>query len=207
MTLSEQLASGAAQLGLSLPHQSQNKLLEFLTLLEKWNRVYNLTSVREPSQMVSQHLLDCLAIVPHVTASSILDLGSGAGLPGIPLALALPQVQLTLLDSNQKKAAFIRQAVIELGVDNASVECARAQDWRPARRYDLIVSRAFSDLAEFVELAGPLLGPDGALAAMKGAYPREELGRVPPGFQLRAVHRLSVPGLAAERHLVMIERG
>ena len=206
MTLSEQLASGAAQLGLSLPHQSQNKLLEFLTLLEKWNRVYSLTSVREPAQMVSQHLLDCLAIVPHVSASSALDLGSGAGLPGIPLALALPNVQVTLLDSNQKKAAFIRQAVIELGIDNASVACSRVQGWQPGRLYDLIVSRAFSDLGEFVGVAGHLLGPDGALAAMKGAYPEEELGHVPPGFRLRAVHRLAVPGLAAERHLVMIER-
>ena len=207
MNLAEQLAIGAAQLGLSLSQETVKKLLDFLALLEKWNRVYNLTAVREPAQMVSQHLLDCLAIVPHVNASNILDVGSGAGLPGIPLAFALPKAQLTLLESSQKKAAFIRQAVIELGIDNATVECSRVQEWRPARPYDLIVSRAFSDLGEFVRLVGHLLAPAGTFAAMKGTYSREELERVPAGFRLSAVHPLSVPGLAATRHLVMIGHG
>lgn len=206
MTLAEQLAAGAAELGLSLSPQAQQRLLDFLGLLEKWNRVYNLTAVRDPAQMVSQHLLDCLAIVPHITASNLVDVGSGAGLPGIPLAVALPQAEVTLLESSQKKAAFIRQALIELKLDNATIERSRVETWRPARPFDLIVSRAFSDLVEFVERSGHLLAPGGALAAMKGAYPHEELSRLPRGFRLRAAHPLSIPGLDADRHLLIIVR-
>jgi len=204
VTPAEQLSAGAAQLGLSLSPPAQQTLLDFLALLQKWNRVYNLTAVREPLQMVNQHLLDCLAIVPHITASNILDVGSGAGLPGIPLAVARPQSHVTLLESSQKKAAFLRQALIELGIKNATVERARVENWRPARLFDLIVSRALADLSAFVNSTSHLLAPDGVLAAMKGAYPRDELAHLPRGFCLSAAHALSVPGLGAARHLIMI---
>lgn len=206
MTPAGKLAEGITQLGLSLSPKTQKTLLDFLALLEKWNRVYNLTAVRDRADMVSHHLLDCLAIVPHIRAARILDVGSGGGFPGIPLALALPEAQVTLLDSNQNKAAFLRQALIELAIGNATVECARVEDWRSDRPFDLVVSRAFSDLEDFVSCCGHLVAPGGALGAMKGAYPREELGRLPRGFRLRADHALSVPGLDAARHLLLIGR-
>ena len=206
MTAAGTLAAGTAQLGLNLSPQVQKALLDFLALLEKWNRVYNLTAVRNRAEMVNHHLLDCLAIVPHVRAASLLDVGSGGGFPGIPLALALPEAQVTLLDSSQKKAAFLRQAVIELAIGNVSVECTRVEDWRTKRLFELVVSRAFSDLAEFAARCGHLVATGGTLAAMKGAYRREELARLPHGFRLRAAHALSVPGLEAERHLLLIAR-
>ena len=206
MTPAGELATGVAQLGLNLSAQTQQALLDFLTLLEKWNRVYNLTGVRDRREMVSQHLLDCLAIVPHVRAASILDAGSGGGFPGIPLALACPDAQVTLLDSSEKKAAFLRQALIELAIGNATVVRARAEDWHPGRQFELVVSRAFSSLAQFAARCGHLVAPGGVLGAMKGAYPRQELGRLPRGFRLRAAHALSVPGLYAERHLLLIAR-
>lgn len=206
MSLAAQLAQGIAQLGLSLPPGTQDRLLNYLALVKKWNQVYNLTAVRDPSKMVSQHLLDCLAVVPHVSAATVLDVGSGAGLPGIPLALALPQTQVTLLDSNQKKAAFLRQAAIELGLNNAAVECVRVETWRPECLFELVISRAVSDLAEYVKLAAHLVAAGGTLAAMKGVYPTEELARLPRAFRLRAAHALSVPGLRAARHLLLFER-
>lgn len=206
MTPAGQLAAGAAQLGLKLSPPTQQALLDLLALLEKWNRIYNLTAVRDRAEMVSQHLLDCLAIVPHVRAATLLDVGSGGGFPGIPLALALPDAQVTLLDSSQKKAAFLRQALIELAIGNATVECARVEDWHAGRLFELVVSRAFSDLAEFAARCGHLVAPGGALGAMKGAYPRDELARLPGGFRLRAAHALAVPGLDAERHLLLIAR-
>ena len=147
MTLAQQLAQGVLQLGFTLPAGAQQRLLEYLALLQKWNRVYNLTAVREAPRMVSQHLLDCLAAAPHVAAATLLDVGSGAGLPGIPLALALPDARVTLLDSNHKKAAFLTQAVIELKLVNAEVVCERAETWNPSTTFEVVISRAFSDLA------------------------------------------------------------
>jgi 16S rRNA (guanine527-N7)-methyltransferase len=201
-----QLAEGIARLGLSLPPQTQQRLLDYLALLDKWNQVYNLTAVRDPREMVSQHLLDCLAVAPHISAVTILDVGSGAGLPGIPLALALPHAKVTLLDSSQKKTAFLQQAVIELGLGNAAVARARVETWRAAQVFELVISRALSDLATLVTLAGHLVSAGGALAAMKGVYPHEELVHLPPGFRLRRAHALSVPGLRAVRHLLFLER-
>lgn len=205
MSLAAKLAQGIVQLGLALPPPPQQRLLDYVALLQKWNKVYNLTAVREAQKMVGHHLLDCLAVVPHVSAATILDVGSGAGLPGIPLALALPRAQVTLLDSGRKKAAFLRQAVIELKLANAEVVCERVEDWRPSRRFELVISRAFSDLPEFAALAGHLVAHGGVLAAMKGVYPHAELAQLPAEYRLKQALPLHVPGVRGERHLVLIE--
>jgi len=204
MSLAEKLAQGCAELGLCVPAGTQRKLLDYLALITKWNRVHNLTAVRESAKMVSAHLLDCLAVAPHLKALTVLDVGSGAGLPGIPLALMWPQARVTLLDSNHKKAAFLRQAVIELGLDNAEVVCERVEIWQPQRGFDLVISRALSGLPEFLKLTGRLCAAHGTIAAMKGVYPHEELAQLPPEFQLKGVVPLKVPGLRAERHLVLL---
>ena len=206
MTLAQQLAQGVRELGIALPARAPQQLLDYLALLQKWNRVYNLTAVREPRKMVSQHLLDSLTVAPHVGATRVLDVGSGAGLPGIPLALALPGTHVTLLDSNHKKAAFLRQAVTELKLANAEVVCERAEAWRPARGFELVISRALSDLAEFVALAGGHAAAGGRLAAMKGIHPYEEIALLPPGWRALQVIPLTVPGLRAQRHLIMLGR-
>ena len=204
MTLARQLAQGVAQLGLALPGPAQQSLLDYLALLQKWNKVYNLTAVREAPRMVSQHLLDCLAVAPHVGATAILDVGSGAGLPGIPLALVLPDSRVTLLEANHKKAAFLKQAQIELNLGNVEVVCERVEAWRPGRRYEIVVSRAFSDLAEFVKLAGRHVAPGGRLAAMKGIFPHEEIAQLPQGWRLQQAVELTVPALRAQRHLLLL---
>lgn len=206
MSLAAQLAQGLAELRLDLPATTRRRLLDYLVLVQKWNKVYNLTAVREPQKMVAHHLLDCLAIVPHVSARTVLDVGSGAGLPGIPLALALPHSMVTLLDSSQKKCAFLKQATIELALANVQVVCGRLEGWRPLEKFELVVSRAFSDLPHFVALAADSCMKDGTLAAMKGVYPHEEIAQLPAGHQLEAVHVLAVPGIAGERHLVLVKQ-
>ena len=145
-------------------------------------------------------------MVPLLPGENVLDVGSGAGLPGIPIAVAKPDCKVTLLDSNHKKAAFLRQAVAELALKNANVVCDRVESWSAPAEFGVIISRAFSDLGEFVSLTSRLLAPGGVLAAMKGLYPFEELERLPPGFRVKEVRALQVPGLEAERHLVLIER-
>ncbi len=204
MSPSEQLAHGIAELGLDIAADVQAKLNAYLALIAKWNRVHNLTAVRDSVKMVHAHALDCLAIVPHVRATSILDVGSGAGLPGIPLALVWPHARVVLLDSNHKKAAFLRQAAIELALKNVEVVCERVEAWRPPQKFDLVISRAFSDLPEFLKLAGRLCGDDGVVAAMKGVYPDEELAQLPATFKLKNTVPLKVPGLSAERHLILL---
>jgi 16S rRNA (guanine527-N7)-methyltransferase len=206
MSLAAQLAEGVAQLDFALPPQALPRLLDYLALLQKWNRIYNLTAVREPAKMVSHHLLDSLAVVPQVTAATVLDVGSGAGLPGIPLALALPRTHVTLLDSSHKKTAFLQQAKLELKLDNVAVACERVETWRPGRTFEMVISRAFSDLAEFIKLAGRHVAPGGRLAAMKGIYPHEEITQLPGGWGLVRALALAVPGLRAQRHLLLIER-
>jgi 16S rRNA (guanine527-N7)-methyltransferase len=206
MTLAQQLAQGVLELGFTLPAGAQQRLLEYLALLQKWNRVYNLTAVREAPRMVSQHLLDCLAAAPHVAAATLLDVGSGAGLPGIPLALALPDSRVTLLDSNHKKAAFLTQAVMELKLVNAEVVCERAETWNPSRTFEVVISRAFSDLAEFVSVAGRHAAAGGRLVAMKGVHPYDEIAQLPSGWKVPQVIPLTVPGLRAQRHLVTLVR-
>ncbi|MDH4286892.1 MAG: 16S rRNA (guanine(527)-N(7))-methyltransferase RsmG, partial [Gallionella sp.] len=150
MSLAEELQRGAEQLGIKLDADAQRKLLDYLALLHKWNKVYNLTAIRDSHQMVSHHLLDSLAVLPHLWLGRWLDVGCGAGLPGLVLAVAQPDWQFTLLDSNSKKTSFVQQAVIELGLQNVSVCCARVEEWQPTEKFDGIISRAFSDLGEFL---------------------------------------------------------
>jgi 16S rRNA (guanine527-N7)-methyltransferase len=204
MTLAESLAQGIAKLDLRAEADTQRKLLDYLALIVKWNRVHNLTAVRESAKMVSAHLLDCLAVVSHLEAGTVLDVGSGAGLPGIPLALMWPQAHVTLLDSNHKKATFLKQAAIELGLNNVNVVCERIEKLQSQTPFDLVISRAFSALPDFISCAGTHCAAQGTIAAMKGVFPHEELAQLPPGFKLSRVQPLSVPGLHAERHLVLI---
>lgn len=202
MSQAEELQAGIAQLGITLGTDAQNKLLDYLDLLHKWNKVYNLTAIRDPQQMVSNHLLDSLAVMPYLRPGKWLDAGCGAGLPGVVLAIALPGWQFTMLDSNSKKTSFVQQAVIELGLQNASVCCARIEDWRPAELFDGIISRAFTELGEFLRITRHLMAPHGSWAAMKGV-PEQELAGVPPGCQVERIIPLQVPGLRAARSLVI----
>ncbi|TMH83940.1 MAG: 16S rRNA (guanine(527)-N(7))-methyltransferase RsmG [Betaproteobacteria bacterium] len=204
--LGRRLEKGALELGLALGRGDRSKLLQYLALLEKWNQVYNLTAIRDTGRMVSGHLLDCLSVVPYLTGTRMLDAGSGAGFPGIPIAVARPDIQVALLDSNQKKAAFLRQAVADLQLKNAIVVCERVEAWHAGEKFDFIISRAFAEIAEFIALTKHLLAPGGVFAAMKGVYPFEEIERLPPDFRVRQTHALAVPGLEGERHLVLIER-
>lgn len=205
MSLALPLGQGLAELGLNLSPAAEKKLLAYLDLIHKWNRVYNLTAVREPGRMLVQHLLDSLAIVPRLSGANLLDVGSGAGLPGIPVAIALPRLPVTLLESSHKKAAFLRQTAIELHLENVVVACERAEAWDTSQRFDLVVSRALGDLPDFIRLAGRFLAPGGALCAMKGVYPYDELARLPEGWSVKEAVALKVPGLRAERHWLRLE--
>jgi len=197
------LQGGLDELGLALPEGAQEKFLAYLDLLAKWNKTYNLTAIRDPDKMISHHLLDSLAVLPHLPAGLLADIGSGGGLPGIPLAIAQPARRVTLNDANHKKAAFLQQAVIELKLTNADVHIGRVQAWRPAQRFACVITRGFAELADFISACRHLLAPGGVLAAMKGVFPRSELERVPSGAECRDVRRLQVPLLEAERHLVL----
>lgn len=200
----DQLQQGLIALGLTLARDTQQRLLDYIALIEKWNRTYNLTAIREPEKMVSHHLLDSLAVAPHLHARRLLDVGSGAGLPGIPLALANPDMHVTLLDSNHKKAAFLNQAVIELKLKNTEVCGERVESWQTQNKFDVIISRAFSDMGEFVRITRHLLAPGGVYAAMKGLHPYEEIDKLPPDCKVLQVLPLAVPGLDGARHLVLI---
>lgn len=203
--LQSALRRGLDALGLSLSADAQDKLLAYVELLSKWNRTYNLTAIRDPEKMVSHHLLDSLAVQPHLPTGALADVGSGGGLPGIPLAIADSARRVTLNDANQKKAAFLKQAVIELKLANAEVHVGRAQDWRPSAPFACVITRGFAELAEFVAACRHLLAPGGVLAAMKGVFPRDELQRLPAGIECGDVRRLQVPLLEAERHLVLCQ--
>jgi 16S rRNA (guanine527-N7)-methyltransferase len=211
MTLQTQLAAGIAALGLALPEGAEAKLLAYLALLDKWNRVYNLTAVRDTERMVSHHLLDSLAAVPYFQGGCpdlirVLDVGSGGGLPGIPLAIARPEWQVTLIDSIAKKTAFLLQAKAELGLANLNVVTSRVEDFRSETGFDVITSRAFSDLKEFVMLTRHLLKPAGRWLAMKGLMPNEEIANLPDWVKVSADYALVVPGLEASRHVIVLER-
>jgi len=203
MTPRAALDRGLGEMGLALPAGATEKLLAYLELLAKWNKTYNLTAIRDPVQAVSHHLLDSLAVLRELPAGALADVGSGGGLPGIPLAIADPERRVTLNDSNGKKGAFLRQATIELALANAEVHVARAEEWRPAERFAVVVTRGFASLADFVTSCRHLTAPSGVLAAMKGAYPHDELRAVAGDCSCGDVRRLEVPLLGAERHLVL----
>lgn len=200
-----ELGRGIEALGLSLDAGQQSALLQYLVLLEKWNRVYNLTAIRDIEKMVGGHLLDSLATVPHLKGRRVLDVGSGAGLPGIPIAIARPDWEIVLIDSNQKKAAFLRQAIADLALANAIVVCKRVESCSTEQGFDVIISRAYAEIADFVQQSRHLLAPGGVYVAMKGVHPFDEIERLPAEFRVREVIELQVPGLEAARHLVMIE--
>jgi 16S rRNA (guanine527-N7)-methyltransferase len=200
------LKNGLEAIGVSVAPEKEHKLLDFIALIAKWNRVYNLTAVREPSNMLTHHVLDSLAVAPHIEGHTLLDVGSGAGLPGIPLAIARADLRVTLLDSNAKKTTFQQQAVIELALHNVEAVNARVEALDPSLQFDIVISRAYSDLEQFVCAAGPFCAPGGTLAAMKGLYPEDELARVPATFEVEKVVPLKVPGVEGERHLVLMRR-
>ena len=205
MNLSEGLVAGSSALGVPLDSAQQQKLLDYIALIVKWNKVYNLTAVREPEAMIGHHLLDSLAVLPHLTGvGRLIDVGSGAGLPGIPLAIARPDMKIALLDSSHKKTTFMRQACLELGLTNAEVVCERVEQWQPQDKYDAVISRAYSELKEFVRLSAHLVAKGGKLYAMKGVYPVEEIAQLKDSAKVDEVIALTVPGLAAQRHLVII---
>jgi 16S rRNA (guanine527-N7)-methyltransferase len=210
-SLATTLEKGVAELDIALSPSQIQKLLDYVALLGKWNSVYNLTAIRDPQQMLIQHILDSLAIVPAVSArkpATALDVGSGGGLPGIVLAIALPELRVTLNDIVHKKTAFQSQAKVQLGLNNLSVVTGRVESLRPGvevpGKFDLIVSRAFAELSDFVTLARHLVADDGRILAMKGVRPEAEAARVPAGATVLGIERLNVPMLDAERHIVEI---
>jgi 16S rRNA (guanine527-N7)-methyltransferase len=199
------LANGLAELGLALPDATQGKLLAFRDLLLKWNKTYNLTALRDPEQAISHHLLDSLSILPHIGDGTLLDVGAGGGLPGIPLAIARPELSVSMVDTVQKKVTFLRQAAIELGLKNVTAHHARVEEM--SGQYAQISSRAFAELKLFVELTRHLLAPGGRWLAMKGIRPDDEIAALPADIVVEQVIRLHVPGLDAERHLIILKAG
>ena len=205
MSQAKELTLGIAQLGLSVAPEAQQKLLQYLELLYKWNRVYNLTAIRQPEQMVSGHLLDSLAVVPHMWPGHWLDVGCGAGLPGLVLAMVCPQWTFTLIDSNSKKTSFVQQAKMELELNNVSVHCGRVESWQAGVKFDGIISRAFTDTAGFVGLTRHLLAQGGGWIAMKAAPKAAELEQLPHDVSVIGVVPLEVPGVVAARCLIMLK--
>ncbi|MDF0605781.1 16S rRNA (guanine(527)-N(7))-methyltransferase RsmG [Neisseriaceae bacterium TC5R-5] len=205
MTYNAELKQGLSQLSLVFSDRQIQLLEAYLALLLKWNQTYNLTAVREEQRMVSYHLLDSLSLVPHLQQGSrLLDVGSGGGMPGIPAAIACPDLQVVVLDSNHKKTTFLRQVVLELGLRNVEVITERVEAYQSEQQFDRITSRAFSELSEFIKLTRHLLAAGGQYLAMKGVYPYEEIALLSPDVRVADVVQLSVPGLDAERHLVRV---
>lgn len=207
IALTTMLARGAATLQLDLGERQIILLIDYLALLLKWNAVYNLTAVRDPAQMVTQHVFDSLAVVVAFDGvKNILDVGAGGGLPGMVLAIARPDMQVAMIDTVHKKTAFLRQVKAELGLSNVTVHTARVEQLQVAHKFAAITSRAFAELADFINWSNHLLAPGGRFIAMKGVNPQQELSRLPAGWVVREIRPLTVPGLQAQRHLVFIER-
>jgi 16S rRNA (guanine527-N7)-methyltransferase len=204
--LARQLAQGISEMGLAVSGQQQALLLEYLALLNKWNKAYNLTAIRQPEKMVVLHLLDSLSILPFVKAGRVLDVGTGGGLPGIPLAICLPETAFILLDSNGKKTRFLFHVVNTLGLDNVEVVNDRAENFQSSQQIDIVLTRAFASLKQTLEWTGHLLSPSGSLLAMKGTYPAEEIAEIPDSFRVVESSALEVPGNPGQRQLVEIRR-
>jgi len=196
------LISGLASLNLVIDEDKINQLLSFIKLIEKWNKAYNLTAIRDREEMVRLHLLDSLAILPYIEGERVIDIGTGAGLPGIPLAICLPETEFTLLDSNAKKTRFVQQAVLELKLKNVAVHHQRVEQFHPEKKFHVVITRAFASLPEIIELTAHLLNKEGFLLAMKGQNPEAELEQI---AAKKTVIPISVPGIEAERCLVRIE--
>ncbi len=205
--LQQKLADGLRQLNLpqAVEPPQQQRLLDYIALLYKWNKAYNLTAVREPLQMVTRHLLDSLAIAPFVEGQRLIDVGTGAGLPGIPLALLFADKHFTLLDTNSKKTRFVIQAVAELELANVDVVQSRVEIYQPGQPYNAVITRAYASLADMVAQTGHLLDKNGVFLAMKGTCPQSELAGLPAGFAI-TTHKITVPGLEEQRHLLQIKQ-
>lgn len=201
--ITAQLDAGLEELALPLSQGQKDKLTEYLALLLKWNTAFNLSGVKDASEMLSRHILDSLTLVPFMAGNSILDVGTGPGLPGVPLAICFPDKRFALLDSNGKKSRFVFQAKLQLGLDNVSAHNARVERYAPDAAIDVIVSRAFSSLRDFVELTKHLVEPGRTrLVAMKGQYPEDELALLPEGFVVNKAQKVAVPGYTGERHII-----
>jgi 16S rRNA (guanine527-N7)-methyltransferase len=205
------LKQGAAKLGVDLSALEITRLLQFLALLNKWNKAFNLSAVREPKEMMSRHLLDSLSLLPLIReqrsvssteAFTVLDVGTGPGLPGIPLAICMADTKFVLLDSNGKKTRFVFQACLELGIKNVEVENTRIENYQSTRQVDIVVSRAFASLADFTRGCEPVAGPNTKLIAMKGQYPAEEVAALPAHWQIIRTHELKIPGSDGDRHFI-----
>ena len=203
--LASQLAEGLQSLDCKLDDDIQAKLIQYLVLLDKWNKTYNLTAVRDIRKMVSQHLLDSLSVNTYLQGARVLDVGTGAGLPGIPLALANPDKKFVLLDSAMKRTRFVTQAVGELGLKNVQVQQTRIEDYVPDDLFDTIISRAFTAMEDFVSATERLCAPSGQLLAMKGRFPTQEINSLPDQWQATS-ESLEVPSVNAERHIVVLTR-
>lgn len=207
MKLDKKLQRGLRALDIDLSAEARAKLLQFLDLLARWNRAYNLTAVREIEQMLPRHVLDSLSVLPYIRGLRVLDVGTGAGLPGIPLALALPGVQFVLIDSNAKKLRFVRQAIHDLGLKNVDAVNAPVERYQPDASFSTVIARAVAAIPDMLKHCRHLCAPGGAILAMKGVFPEAELAAIGPEFAVRDVVRLTVPGLDAARHLVILELG
>lgn len=209
--LAAALRDGAQVLGIDLNEVQQSQLLAYLSLLAKWNRTYNLTSIREPAQMMTHHLLDSLAVVPAFSgAQNVLDVGAGGGLPGMVLAIwalsSAPEMRVSMIDTVHKKTAFLTQVKAEIGLKNVSVYTARVEQLQVPHKFDVITSRAFAELSDFINWSAHLLAEDGRFIALKGVQPDAEMALLPAGWEVTEVRPIAVPGLDAERHLIYIRR-
>lgn len=206
--LESSLISGLQQLGIECTDQARHQLLTLLDLLQQWNRTYNLTAIREPAAMITGHLLDSLSVLAHLPLppASLLDLGCGAGFPGLPIAICQPDRSVTLLDSNQKKTRFVQHAIAQLGLHNCQVVHQRAEQFTPPKRFDTVICRAYTALPEFVQQAAPLVKPDGTLMAMKGLLPDAEMAALPTSWRVAACDLLAVPGVEGARHIIVLNQ-
>lgn len=204
--LKARLVAGAQELGIALDGVQAAALMRLIVELREWNTRVNLTAITEPTDMVDKHLLDSLSIQPHLHGKRIADIGTGAGFPGLPLAIVNPRRFFTLIEATGKKVQFVRHAIEALGIENVEVVQARSETWRPRPAFDCVIARALGKLADFVRVAGHLCARDGRMLAMKGRHPTAEMDELPRGWRVRALHDLSVPGLAAARCVVELER-
>ena len=202
----QHLADGIKQLNLNIDEEKQQLLLIYLEQLAKWNKAYNLSGIKQPERMLSLHLLDSLSVLPFINEESVLDVGTGAGLPGIPIAICKPNNDISLLDSNGKKTRFLFQAITQLKLKNVVVINNRVENYQSTESVDIVISRAYSSLAQFITHTRHLLGEKSKLLAMKGHYPQAELDELPEDFKLLEVHELHIPGEAGARHLLEIVR-